>query len=315
MRNYNIDRERISSDEISSFKDFKSILQKHAQTTQDLARIKPAGLGNKMYWIIGGVVSTVAISALLIFGGDSPEVNSPEVVVNKVVENKDVVETPSIQWKTIIRTPKNSIEEEIDVNSISANRVDFARFGNSSEVLSLLQNVQNSDADFVAKSLVFKVENEETLEISNDNDLYKLSDDGRWNKVDYAPTEIAYIEKPVLWKKGELAIKMNFQNFDGQASKYKNVFWKPVNLMDLDESFFSTDWEDASVKKTSVNGVYNLVFKLGEIEKSFNGYPALPKKDYDQAIKDYNKKLFKAQEDLKNAPKIYKVSGGVYTVK
>ena len=46
MRNYNIDRERISSDEISSFKDFKSILQKHAQTTQDLARIKPAGLGN-----------------------------------------------------------------------------------------------------------------------------------------------------------------------------------------------------------------------------------------------------------------------------
>tara|TARA_B100000963_G_C22568232_1_gene644771 strand:+ start:176 stop:1123 length:948 start_codon:yes stop_codon:yes gene_type:complete len=315
MRNYNIDRERISSDEITSFKDFKSILKKHAQTTQDLARIKPSGLGGKMYWIIGGVISTVVISSLLILGGDSPEVNSPEVVANTVVENQDVVETPSIQWQTIIRTSKNPIEEEINVNSISANRVDFVRFGNSSEVSSLLQNVQSSDADFVAKSLIFKFDNEETLEISNDNDLYKLSDDGRWNKVAYTPMEIAYIEKPVLWKKGELAIKMNFQNFDGQASNYKNIFWKPVNLMDLDESFFSTDWEDASVNKTSVKGVYNLVFKLGEIEKSFNGYPALPKKDYNQAVKVYNRKLLKAQEDLKSAPKVYEVSGGVYTIK
>ena len=109
MRNYNIDRERISSDEISSFKDFKSILQKHAQTTQDLARIKPAGSVNKMYWAIGGVVSAVAISAVLIFGGDSPDLISSEVVENTVVENKEVVETSSIQWQTIIRTPKNSI--------------------------------------------------------------------------------------------------------------------------------------------------------------------------------------------------------------
>jgi len=315
MRNYNIDRERISSDEISSFKDFKSILQKHAQTTQDLARIKPAGSVNKMYWAIGGVVSAVAISAVLIFGGDSPDLISSEVVENTVVENKEVVETSSIQWQTIIRTPKNSIEEEIGVSMISANRVDFARFENSNEVLSLLQNVQTSDADFVSNSLVFKVENNERIVVSNDNDLYQLTDDGRWNKVEYVPTEIAYIEKPVLWKKGELAIKMNFQNFDGPASKYKNVFWKPVNLMDLDEGFFSTDWEDASVQKTSVDGVYNLVFKLGEIEKSFNGYPALPKPDYDRAMKEYNQKLFKSQENLKKAPKEYRVSGGVYTIK
>ena len=315
MRNYNIDREKVSSDEISSFKDFKSILQKHAQTTQDLARIKPAGSLNKMYWIIGGVVSVFTVSAFLIFGGDSPEVTLPEVTVKAVVEKKDVLETPSVEWQTIIRTPRNSIEKEIEVNNISANRVDFARFKNSSEALSLLGNVQNSDAEFVSGSMVFRVENEEDLVISNTNDLYKLSDDGRWNKVAYEPMEIAYIEKPVLWKKGELAIKMNFQNFDGAASKYKNVFWKPVNLMDLDESFFSTDWEDASVQKTSLNGVYNLVFKLNDIEKSFNGYPALPKPDYNRAIKDYNKKLFKAQEDLKNSPKEYKIKGGIYTVK
>ena len=315
MRNYNIDRERISSEEVSSFKDFKSILQKHAQTTQDLAKIKPSGSMNKMYWAIGGVVSVVAISAVLIFGGDSPDLIASEVVENTVVEKKEVIETSSIQWQTIIRTPKNSIEKEIGVNMISANRVDFARFENSSEVLSLLQDVQTSDADFVSNSLVFKVETNERIVISNDNDLYELTDNGRWNKVEYVPTEIEYIEKPVLWKKGELAIKMNFQNFDGPASKYKNVFWKPVNLMDLDESFFSTDWEDASVKKTSVDGVYNLVFKLGEIEKSFNGYPALPKPDYDRAMKEYNQKLFKAQEGLKKAPKEYRVSGGVYTIK
>jgi len=315
MRDYNIDRERISSDEVSSFKDFKSILQKHAQTTQDLARIKPAGLGNKMYWVIGAFVSAVTISALLILGGDSPNANSPEIVTSTLVEKKNVIETPSLQWQTIIRTPKNSIEEEIGVNVISANRVDFVRFKTSSEVLSLLGNTENSDAEFVSGSLVFKVENEESLEVSNDNDLYKLNNDGRWNKVDYVPTEIPFIEKPVLWEQGELAIKMNFRNFDGQASKYKNVFWKPVNLMDLDESFFSTNWEDASVKKTSVNGVYNLIFKLGEIEKSFNGYPALPKSDYNRAMKHYNKKLFKAQEELKNAAKEYKISKGIYTIK
>jgi len=314
MRNYNIDREKISSEEISSFKDFKSILQKHAQTNQDLAKIKPNAYFNKMYLIIGGVVSAVALSTFVIFGGESEEAPSKNIE-STVVEVKDVSETPSIHWETIIRTPKNSIEQEIGVNTITANRVDYMKFESSSEVVSLLSEVQSSDANFVSKSLVFKIEANENLEIPNSNDLFKLSADGRWSKVNYVPTEIEYIEKPVLWKKGELAIKLKFENFDGPASRYKNVYWKPVNLMDLDKSFFNTDWEDASVQKTSVDGVYNLIFKLGDYEKSFNGYPALPKTDYEKALKDYNKKLFKAQEDLKNAPKRYKISAGVYTVK
>jgi hypothetical protein len=310
MRDYNIDRKKVSSEEISSFKDFKSILQKNAQTTQDLSKIKASGSLKNIYWIIGGITSSLAVFVYFLLGGETKEVVLPDLV-----ERMEIVESPPINWRTIIRTPKNSIEKEIGVNVISANRVDFIRFGNSSEVLSLLSNIQNSDANFVSESLVFKVESDEDIVLSNTNELFKLSDEGRWNKVEYVPIEIPYIEKPVLWKKGELAIRMNFQNFEGPASEFENVFWKPINLMDLDESFFNTDWEDASIQKTSVKGVYNLVFKLGNLEKSFNGYPALPKSDYKKAMKDYNSKIFNSQERLKNAPKKYNVSSGIFTIK
>ena len=316
MRNYNIDREQISSDEVSGFKDFQSILKKHAQTTQDLSKIKSVGSTNKIYWTIGGLASVIAVVAFFLFGGESKE-----VIVKDFVEQKRVIEVPVISWQTIIRTPKNSIEKEIGVNAISANRVDFVRFKSSSEVLTLLNSVQKTDADFVSKSLVFKVEKKEILEISNDNDLYRLNEEGRWDKVEYVPMEIPYIEKPVLWKKGEFAVQPKgipngiYQYVDGMVSQYENIVWKPVNLMDLDESFFKIGWKEMSVKKTSVKGVYNLVFKYGEIEKSFNGYPAFAKSDYKKAMREYNKELVKAQENLKKAPKEYNVSAGVYTLK
>ena len=316
MRDYNIDREQISSEEVSSFKDFKSILQKHAQTTQDLSNIKSAGSSNKIYWIIGGFVSAIAISVLFLSIDDTKE-----VVVKEVIELKNVVKTPDVSWQTIIRTPKNSIEQEIGVNIISANRVDFVRFKKSSEVTTLLDNIQKSGADFVSKSIVFKIEKNEKLELPKDNDLFKLNSYGSWDKVEFIPIEIPYIEKPVLWKKGEFAVQPKgipngiYQYVDGLVSKYENVVWKPVNLMDLDESFFKIGWEEMSVKKTSVKGVYNLVFKFGEIEKSFNGYPALPKSDYKKAMKEYNKELAKALENLKKAPKEYNISAGIYTLK
>jgi hypothetical protein len=316
MRNFNIDREQISSDQVANFKDFQSILKKHAQTTQDLSKIKSVGPSNKLYWAIGGAVPVLAIASFLLFG-----IESKEVVIKDFVEKKSIVEAPVIHWETIIRTPKNSIEQEIGVNVISANRVDFVRFQTSSEVNTLLNNVQKTDADFVSKSLVFKVENKEIIEISKDNDLYKLNGEGRWEKVEYVPLEIPYIEKPILWKKGEFAVQPKgipngiYQYVDGLVSKYENVVWKPVNLMDLDESFFEIGWKEMSVKKTAVKGVYSLVFKFDEIEKSFNGYPALPKQDYKKAMKEYNKELLKAQENLKKAPKEYHVSAGVYTLK
>jgi hypothetical protein len=316
MRNFNIDREQISSDQVADFKDFQSILKKHAQTTQDFSKIKSVGSFNKLYWTIGGFASVLALSAFLLFFREPKE-----ILLKEVVEKKNIIEAPIIRWETIIRTPKNSIEQEIGVNVISANRVDFVQFKNSSEVNTLLSSVQTTDANFVSKSLVFKVENKETLEISKDNYLFKLNDDGRWIKVENLPMEIPYIEKPVLWKKGEFAVQPKgipngiYQYVEGMVSKYENVVWKPVNLMDLDESFFKIGWKEMSVKKTSVKGVYNLVFKFGKIEKSFNGYPALPKSDYKKAMREYNKELLKAQENLKKAPKKYRVSAGVYTLK
>jgi hypothetical protein len=316
MRKYNIDREQISSEQVADFKDFQSILKKHAQSTQNLSKIKSLGSFNKIYWTIGGFASLITIVSLLLFSGESKK-----VVHKDVVENVSFVDAPAILWKTLIRTPKNSIEKKIGVNAISANRVNFVRFNNSVEVNSLLKNVQKTDADFVSKSLVFKVENKEVLEISKDNDLYRLNEDGRWDKVEYVPMEIPYIEKPILWKKGEFAVQPKgipngiYQYVDGLVSEYESVVWKPVNLMDLDESFFKIGWKEMSVKKTSVKGVYNLIFKFGEIEKSFNGYPALPKTDYKKAMKEYNRKLVRAQENLKKSPKEYHVSSGIYTLK
>lgn len=316
MRNYKIDREQISSEEVSSFKDFKSILKKYAQNTKDLSNIKSVGSSNKIYWIIGGFVSAITISFLFLSVDDTKE-----EVVKEVIKLENVVKTPVVSWQTIIRTPKKSIEQKIGVNIISANRIDFAKFKNSSEANALLGNIEKSDADFVSKSLVFKIEKNEKLEITKDKDLFKLNSNGSWDKVDYVPVEIPYIEKPVLWKKGEFAVQPKgipngiYQYVDGLVSKYENVVWKPVNLMDLDESFFKIGWEEMSVKKTSIKGVYNLVFKFGEIKKSFNGYPALPKSDYKKAMKEYNKKLFNAQENLKKAPKEYSIPAGIYTLK
>lgn len=312
MRDYNIDRERMSSDEISTFKDFKSIMRKHAQTTEDLAKINSSKISSGLLWGIGGTVSVIAVSLFFALSGNEEAVVKDVVVAKPITE---VAEAPKIEWQTVIRTPKESIEEVIGLNMVSADRVDYAEFSNIKEVNALLKGVKKTDADFITNSLVFKLSDAETLEISNTNDLFMLNKNGEWDKVAFNPVDMPYVEKPVLWNAGELAVRMNFDNFNGPASKYKNLFWKPVDRADMDDSFFTTAWEDASVEKSDVEGVYTLTFKLGETVKRFNGYPALPKKDYQKAMKDYNAKLLKIQEEVKTAPKTYSVSKGVYTIK
>ncbi len=315
MRNYNIDREPISSEEISTFKDFKSILRKHAQTTEDLARIKPKNSPGKIYWSIGGVATIIALSILIATNNSETEVinNKPEEVLPK--EEVVVKEQIQLDWMTAIRTQKESIENILSVNTISANRVNYFNFKSTEEVFELLPNISKSDAEFVQSSLVFKVEENQNLEIQSSNDLYKLNKKGEWDKVEHIPLSMPYIEKPALLSKGDVAIQMNFNNFDGPASKYENVFWKPVNIKDLDESFFTTQWEDAKVERTSVEGIYSLTFISGEKEMYFNGYPALQSLAYEKAMKEYNSKLIAAQEKLKASPKQYSISSGIYTVK
>lgn len=313
MRNYNINREPISSNEVSKFKDFKSILRKHSQTSEDLAKIKPVGSSNKIYWITGSVISALTFGALVMFNLKSHE--PLRFVDQKVVKQIKDVELPKIEWQTVIRSPQNSIEDSIGVNFISANKIKYVKFQTSEDVKYLIKNIQKSDSKFVKNSIVFKQEKEVELKLSNKLALYSLSLKGQWVKVENNAQEMPYIEKPVLFKIGDQGIKLSFKNFDGPISKYKNVRWKPVNLKDLDDSYFTTDWEDASLEKTSINGVYTLTFKLGELEKSFNGYPALQKSTFDKAMIEYNKNLLRAQEKLNAAPKEYKISAGVYTIK
>lgn len=313
MRNYNINREPISSNEVSKFKDFKSILRKHSQTSEDLAKIKPVGSSNKIYWITGSVISALTFGALVMFNLKSHE--PLRFVDQKVVKQIKDVELPKIEWQTVIRSPQNSIEDSIGVNFISANKIKYVKFQTSEDVKYLIKNIQKSDSKFVKNSIVFKQEKEVELKLSNKLALYSLSLKGQWVKVENNAQEMPYIEKPVLFKIGDQGIKLSFKNFDGPISKYKNVRWKPVNLKDLDDSYFTTEWEDASLEKTSINGVYTLTFKLGELEKSFNGYPALQKSTFDKAMIEYNKNLLRAQEKLNAAPKEYKISAGVYTIK
>lgn len=313
MRDYNIDREGISSEEISTFKDFKSIMRKHAQTTEDLAKIKPAKSSNGLFWGIGGAASVIAISLFVALSGTDDTVVKEEVAVKPIVA--EVVETPTVEWQTVIRTPQQAIEEVVGLNEISADRVDFAEFKNIDEVESLLKGIKKTDAGFIANSLVFKLSKDETIEMSSNNDLFHLNKSGEWVKVSYNPVEMPELEKPTEWKKGEPAVNIDFGDFEGPASKYKNIVWKPLNLKDLDDSYYSTPWEDASVKRTSVNGMYTITLRYGEVEKNFNAYPALYGQAYKKAMKEYNAELLKIQEEVKTAPKTYSVSKGVYTVK
>ena len=317
MRNYNINREPISSNEVSKFKDFKSILRKHSQTSEDLAKIKPNGSSNKIYWITGSVISALTFGVLVMFNLESHEPFRfvDQKLVEQINEVEKDVELPKIEWQTVIRSPQNSIEDSIGVNFISANKIKYAKFQTSEEVNYLIKNIQKPDIKFVNNSIVFKQEKEVELKLANKLALYSLSLKGQWVKVENKATEMPYIEKPVLFKIGDQGIKLSFKNFDGPISKYKNVRWKPVNIKDLDDSYFTTNWEDASLEKTSINGVYTLTFKLGELEKSFNGYPALQKSAFDKAMIEYNKNLLRAQEKLNAAPKDYKISAGVYTIK
>lgn len=314
MRDFNVNREPISSEEISTFKDFKSILRKHAQTTEDLAKIKTVGGSSRLYWGLGGALSAIAIvSVMLLSNTDEEVVDHTTESVAIVDEVKEVL--TEIKWATIIRTPKVSLEHALKLNVISADRVDFVQFNSVKEVSVLLPNLKGSDVEFVKESLVFKIENDESIEISNTNVLYQLTDENEWVKVDYTPNDIPFIEKPRLLIQGTPAIQMDFEGFSNEFTKFEEVFWQPVDFKDLDEEYFTVQWDDASVEKSNVNGVYKLSFKSGESERHFNGYPVLQKREYVKAIKLYKTKLMSLQEGIMIAPKNYTVSKGVFTVK
>ena len=96
MRDFNVNREPISSEEISTFKDFKSILRKHAQTTEDLSKIKNVGGSSRLYWGLGGALSAIAIISVMLLSNTDEEVSDSStnsvLIVNEVKFEKEGME-------------------------------------------------------------------------------------------------------------------------------------------------------------------------------------------------------------------------------
>ena len=185
------------------------------------------------------------------------------------------------------------------------------------DITSLLSGIQKSDADFVINSTVFKLEAEEIITISNKNELYNFGKDGKWLKVDFKPVSMPFIEKPNLYQLGENGLKVHFKDFKGPASKYKNIYWKPIDVNDYKEvdQIVINGLTDIKVKNSDVNGVYNLTFVSGDLIVRMNAYPCLLKDDFDAAMKEYNIKLHNVQEEMMSSPKQYLLSKGIYTIK
>ena len=79
MRNINVDREPITSEDVSSYKDFNNILKKHTETISDLKKIK-AGKSLVWYKTMGGAFIITALAASIFYISNSEDQN----VVNKL---------------------------------------------------------------------------------------------------------------------------------------------------------------------------------------------------------------------------------------
>lgn len=305
MRNINVDREPISSEEISTFKDFKSILQKHGQTTSDLAKMNP-GSNLKNYMIAGGVAVAVAISSLVLFSGSEDE---------KVVEvEKPVVVAPKkIDWKVMFNTANDPIHDHFDFDQVSTERIEYSQLADVSDIKSLIANIEDADAQFVLNKKIFKLRNASELSIAPDKNLYKL-EKGNWTKVDNNPVSLPTLVAPVKVQPGKPAIQINVTGFGPEYKEFENMLWQPVNFEDLDASFFDSTWPDGSIVETNVKGVYKITLIDGDKVKKFNGYPVLQKYAYKKALKVYNKALAEQQELLKKSPKEYNLEKGIYTI-
>jgi hypothetical protein len=203
-KHFNIDRDSISSEEVSTFKDFKSILRKHSQTSEDLAKIKPVKNNSILYWSIG-IIGILATSTLIVLNSSYESSVEDDFVVNDFVETKKRLEDKSskakpvliensIEWSTIIKTPKQPISELVNAQTFSASRIEYVEFDSFKDIKTLLPGIQKSDADFVLNTIVFKIEHKEEITVSNKNELYKFGEESKWLKVDFKPVLMPFIE-------------------------------------------------------------------------------------------------------------------------
>lgn len=315
MRNVNLNREPVSSEEISTYKDFKSILRKHAQTTEDLAKINP-GESNFKIWSAVGIAGVAIVSSLLFFGNNEDSnmiVNTPSI--DSIETNAEILnpKVPVLKWDVMFNSKADPIHDHFDFDQVSAERIEFVQFEESNNLKSLIQNIHDADAKYAANKRVFKLSSETTLKLSPNKNLLKLVK-GNWTAVNHNPISMPTLVKPRKIELGKKGILINAVGFGDEYKEFKNDIWQAVNFDDLDSSFFDRSFSDGSIEETNVKGVYKITLTDGKVVKKFNGYPVLQKYAYQRAMKKYNADLLKQQEQLKNESKTFEINKGIYTI-
>ena len=315
MRNINIDRDPMSSEDVSSYKDFKSILKKHAETTNDLNKINAR---KSISWLgisVGVFVTTAFLGGLFFINKNEGEVNTIPLIVEKEItkiEDEKVLIKKNV-WQLMINKTEDPIHDHFDFDLLSSDRIEYIKLGDIESIKSLLSSIKSSGFEFVKDKKVFKLSIDSKLKISADKNLFKLVE-GNWLKVDHKPFEFVQLVKPQKMEKGKMGIAIDAVGFGEKFKKFENMIWQPVQPEDIDSSFFGHNWTDGSITETSVLGVYDITLKDGDLSKQFYGYPVLQKYAYKKALKGYNKKLLKQQELMKKALKSFDISEGVYTI-
>ena len=315
MRNINIDRDPMSSEDVSSYKDFKSILKKHAETTNDLNKINAR---KSISWLgisVGVFVTTAFLGGLFFINKNEGEVNTIPLIVEKEItkiEDEKVLIKKN-EWQLMINKTEDPIHDHFDFDLLSSDRIEYIKVGDVESIKALLSSIKSSGFEFVKDKKVFKLSIDSKLKISADKNLFKLVE-GNWLKIDHKPFEFVQLVKPKKMEKGKMGIAIDAVGFGEKFKKFENMIWQPVQPEDIDSSFFGHNWTDGSITEPSVLGVYGITLKDGDLSKQFYGYPVLQKYAYKKALKGYNKKLLKQQELMKKALKSFDISEGVYTI-
>ena len=349
MRNINIDRDPMSSEDVSSYKDFKSILKKHAETTNDLNKIKASksiswlGIGTGVFVITAVLGGLFLITTFSDFTGDfikdfksifkkHPEVNSNSSSKSPVKSEKEIKITKPLvvdgnftefedkkvvvkknEWQLIENSSEDPIHNHFDFDLISSDRIEYIKLGDYESIKDLLGLTKGVEFEFVKDKKIFKISVDSKLKINTEKALFKLVKNN-WVKVDNKPFEFDELVKPKKMEHGKMGIAIDAVGFGKKFKKFENMIWQPVQPEDIDSSFFGHNWTDGSITKTSVLGVYDITLKDGDLSKQFYGYPVLQKYAYKKALKGYNKKLLKQQDLMKKALKSFNISEGVYTI-
>jgi|TARA_B100000795_G_C22796129_1_gene439402 hypothetical protein len=314
MRNINIDRDPISSEAVSSYKDFKSIQKKHNQTTNDLNKIK-SGKSNMWYLARGGAIfSLVLVSSLFILNNGETkteeEITSIKNISKVAVDNLIQEE---LKWQVVINKTNDPIHKYFDFNQVSSERVEYFQFGDSYSIKELIPSIKSSDIEYTKDKKVFKITTDFSLELKADKNLFQLVE-GNWLKVDHKPFEFKTLIKPIKMDPGKPGIRIDVIGFGVEYQEFANMIWQPMNSEDLDATFFDHNWPDGSIVETNVSGVYKITLKDDTVVMHFNGYPVLQKYAYKKAMKEYNKKLIGQEDLMKISPKHFEVKKGIYTI-